>query len=125
MRFTRSPGAAGEVRRFAHGWCVVHGRSAPLTSDVELIVSELVSNAVRHSVGPYSLDLYQNHGVLRGEVCDGSTTAPRVNSAPDESGGFGLSIVDACASRWGTNVTPTGKQIWFEINIGPQPDGDR
>jgi len=53
--------------------------------------------------------------VIRGEVRDASSKAPSPNSNPDHLGGFGLGIVAACTSRWGTAVLPAGKEVWFEV----------
>ena len=54
--------------------------------------------------------------MVRGEVHDGSTAPPATNTNPDYRGGFGLNIVTSRTSRWGTAVTPDGKQVWFEID---------
>ena len=82
---------------------------------MELIVAELVSNAVRHGKPPYALTLKETAGVIRGEVRDGSKVTPVPNPFPDENGGFGLGIVNACSSRWGTDIGDDGKHVWFEV----------
>jgi anti-sigma regulatory factor (Ser/Thr protein kinase) len=109
---TAIPQARRLVRRWSTELCV----DAALIDDVELIVSELVTNAVIHAVAPYDIDLYRSEGVIRGEVRDASSTAPCRNTSPDHRGGFGLHIVTARSTRWGCITTPDGKEVWFEID---------
>lgn len=104
-----------EARRFARSWSIRQELSPRLVDDIELVVAELVSNAVRHASPPYEIDLTERDGVIRGEVCDGSQSTPVPNPRPDHFGGFGLGIVTACTTRWGTSATSSGKQVWFEI----------
>ena len=120
MRLALDAQAQTQARRYARSWSAEHAVAAPLVDDIELVVAELVSNAIRHGTAPYEVELYDNNGVIRGEVCDGPPVAPKANPSPDERGGYGLGIVDACTSRWGTDVVPTGKHVWFEVK--PQTD---
>ena len=115
MRLAADGRAAVEARRFARRWLADQRVPPQLVDDIELVVGELVSNAVRHGAPPYELDLYQARGVIRGEVRDASRVAPSPNPRPDHHGGFGLGIVAACTSRWGTGLLPAGKQVWFEV----------
>ncbi len=87
-----------------------------MISDIELVVSELVSNAVAHGTPPYDVEMSDINGVIRGGIRDTSTVAPRVNRQPDQRGGFGLTIVANRTSRWGTTATAYGKEVWFEID---------
>lgn len=119
MRLAPDEGAAVEARRFAREWSTQRGLSDPLVADLELVVTELVSNAVRHGEAPISLDLDLTDSVVRGEVRDGSDEAPAPNPNPDHHGGFGLNIVSHCTSRWGSELLSAGeqrKQVWFEID---------
>jgi two-component sensor histidine kinase len=88
----------------------------PAVADIELVVDELVGNAVRHASPPYDFELSRVNDTVRGEVHDTSTVVPSTNNTPDHRGGFGLNIVNNRTSRWGTAVTPDGKQVWFEID---------
>jgi two-component sensor histidine kinase len=79
-----------------------------------LVVTELVSNAIRHGLPPYQLELRSIAGAIRVEVFDGLPLRSQPRT-PTEPGGFGLDIVNACASQWGADALLTGKIIWVEI----------
>jgi len=116
MRLASDQYAAIQARRFARQWAVQHAVAQPVIDDIVLVVSELVSNAVRHGQPPVDFDLWEpNVHTVRGEVRDGSTTAPQANSSPDDRGGFGLRIVDARTNCWGSTTHLDGKEVWFEI----------
>jgi PAS domain S-box-containing protein len=80
----------------------------------ELLVSELVTNAIRHAHEPVQLRIILD-GVLSCEVFDGSSSAPQLRRADryDEDG-RGLMLVAQLAERWGTRHTGTGKIIWAQ-----------
>jgi anti-sigma regulatory factor (Ser/Thr protein kinase) len=84
-----------------------------------LLVSELVTNAVRHARGTYAIALDLEIGAtwLRIEVQDADPRwpKPRVPDRLDESG-FGLVLVDALAGNWGVRQTATGKAVWAELD---------
>jgi anti-sigma regulatory factor (Ser/Thr protein kinase) len=90
----------------------------PASDTLRLLVSEVVSNAVRHggdSGQPVELHASWNAEV-RVEVCDhgeGFTPKPRVG-ALDEPGGFGLYLVGRLADRWGVE-TDDGTTVWFVV----------
>jgi two-component sensor histidine kinase len=116
MRLTQDHTAALQARRYARRWSSEHHLAEESVADLELVVDELVGNAVRHALPPYDLELSRRiDGTIRGEICDGSVAAPVPNPAPDYRGGFGLRIVDARTSRWGSATQLEGKQVWFEI----------
>ncbi|MGX1854421.1 sodium/proline symporter PutP [Streptomyces sp. NPDC055299] len=88
-----------------------------LTFTTELIVSELVTNAIRHATGPVSLRLIRDRGLIC-EISDASSTSPRLRHArTTDEGGRGLLIVAQLARRWGTRYTTAGKIIWTEQDI--------
>ncbi|MGW5427359.1 SpoIIE family protein phosphatase [Streptomyces sp. NPDC004059] len=93
-----------------------------LVFTTELVVSELVTNAIRHAEGPVRLRLIRNRTALICEVSDGSATAPHLRHprATDE-GGRGLLLVSQFAERWGTRYTPGGKIIWAEQSTTDPP----
>lgn len=80
----------------------------------ELILSELVTNAIRHGSPPVRVRLL--HGpTLVCEVSDGSSTSPHLRwAAGTDEGGRGIFLVAQLAHRWGTRYTPGGKVIWSE-----------
>lgn len=80
----------------------------------ELIVSELVTNAIRYGSPPIRVRLLRGRS-LTCEVWDGSSTSPRLRRAATmDEGGRGLFLVAQLAQRWGTRYTPGGKVIWTE-----------
>ncbi|MFD8388597.1 sodium/proline symporter PutP [Streptomyces sp. NPDC059680] len=92
-----------------------------LTFTTELIVSELVTNAIRHATGPLCLRLIRDRGLIC-EVSDTSSTSPRLRHArTTDEGGRGLLIIAQLAGRWGTRYTTTGKIIWTEQPIPTDP----
>ncbi len=85
----------------------------------ELIVSELVTNAIRHACGPIGLRLIHDRTLIC-EVSDGGNTSPHLRRARStDEGGRGLFLVAQLAQRWGTRYTGSGKTIWTEQ---PLPD---
>ncbi|WP_244217148.1 SpoIIE family protein phosphatase [Streptomyces carpinensis] len=95
----------------------------PLTFTSELIISELVTNAIRYAHGPITLRLI-NADSLICEVSDGSLSAPHLRRArTNDEGGRGLFLVAQLASRWGTRYHRDGKTIWAEQTVCPQPRG--
>jgi anti-sigma regulatory factor (Ser/Thr protein kinase) len=81
---------------------------------VELLVSELVTNAVMHTTGPISIRLLLQTDI-RCEVIDSSRTLPvRAEADLLDEQGRGLLLVDELARRWGTQTRPGGKLVWFE-----------
>ncbi|MFD7055130.1 ATP-binding protein [Streptomyces mirabilis] len=80
----------------------------------ELIVSELVTNAIRHASAPIQLRLIRNTALIC-EVSDAISTSPHPRRARDlDEGGRGLFLVGQLTERWGTRHTLTGKTIWAE-----------
>ena len=83
-----------------------------------LLVSELVSNAVRHAGGSVSLEAIRRKDQVMIRVRDSSPAAEVVRrSNPGRAGGHGLQIVHTLASRWGVERHATYKVVWFEAPI--------
>jgi PAS domain S-box-containing protein len=89
-----------------------------------LVVTELVTNAIRHAVGPIQLRLIRDRRLIC-EVSDGSSTAPHLRQARayDEDG-RGLLLVSQLSERWGTRQSPHGKTIWAEQALPGGNGGD-
>ncbi|MGW5849795.1 SpoIIE family protein phosphatase [Streptomyces sp. NPDC055254] len=84
----------------------------------ELLVSELVTNAIRYGEPPVQLRLIHEKSTLICEVSDASSTAPHMRRARIfDEGGRGLLLVAQLAQRWGTRHAPVGKTIWAEQSL--------
>ncbi|MFP3989789.1 SpoIIE family protein phosphatase [Streptomyces sp. E11-3] len=85
----------------------------------ELILSELVTNAIRYASGPIRVRLIHDRSLIC-EVSDHSSTSPHLRQAAiTDEGGRGLFLVAQFAERWGTRYTPDGKVIWTEQPLPP------
>lgn len=108
--------ARAAVRGQLHGWnldCL-----ADLTA---LLVSELVTNSLRHATGPIGVRLVRHaglEGTLLVEVSDPLPDPPRERAAhPEDEGGRGLQLVAGSSHRWGTRPGVSGKTVWFELAL--------
>ncbi|MFF3380161.1 SpoIIE family protein phosphatase [Streptomyces sp. NPDC002680] len=107
--------APGRARRLARRALSRWGLE-DLTDSVELLVSEVVTNAVRYASRPITLRLLRTD-VLRCEVGDDVPQLPRLRQArATDEGGRGLYLVNRLARRWGATRLSTGKVVWFELN---------
>jgi PAS domain S-box-containing protein len=89
------------------------------TFTTELVVSELLTNAIRHAEPPIQLRMILDRA-LSCEVSDGSSTTPRLCCADRyDEGGRGLLLVAQLTERWGTRYTRTGKTIWAQQALAP------
>ncbi len=86
-----------------------------------LLVSELVTNALRHATAPIGVRLVRPSGlagVLLVEVSDPLPDPPRARDArPDDEGGRGLQLLTSASRRWGTRPGADGKTVWFELTL--------
>jgi serine phosphatase RsbU (regulator of sigma subunit)/anti-sigma regulatory factor (Ser/Thr protein kinase) len=107
------PAVVADARRHASDQLVTWGlQEAAFTT--ELIVSELVTNAIRYASAPIQLRLIRNAGLIC-EVSDASSTSPHPRRARAlDEGGRGLFLVGQLTERWGTRHTLTGKTVWAE-----------
>jgi anti-sigma regulatory factor (Ser/Thr protein kinase) len=84
----------------------------------ELVVSELVTNAIRYGTPPIRLRLIHDDTHLICEVSDTSHTAPHLRRAKTwDEGGRGLLLVAQLTQRWGSRHTAEGKTIWAELDL--------
>jgi serine phosphatase RsbU (regulator of sigma subunit) len=107
--------APGQARRLARRALARWGME-DMSDSVELLVSEVVTNAVRYASRPVTLRLLRTD-VLRCEVGDDVPQLPRLRQArATDEGGRGLYLVNKLARRWGATRLSTGKVVWFELN---------
>ncbi|TQL02998.1 histidine kinase-like protein [Cellulomonas sp. SLBN-39] len=98
----------------------------PDAANAELVVSELVANAVLHGWGHVSLQLHDTGDGLRVEVEDANPTPPvTTDGHPGRVGGFGMTIVERLAD-WGWRPSRAGKVVWARVRPGalPRPGAD-
>ncbi|WP_397428861.1 ATP-binding protein [Pseudofrankia sp. BMG5.37] len=102
------------------------GLDEDATSVAELLVSELVTNAVKYGQPPVWLLVELRPGLIHASVSDTSTALPERRAVDDDSeGGRGLLVLDALAGSWGAVTVGSGKYLWFDLAVTPAhtPDG--
>jgi anti-sigma regulatory factor (Ser/Thr protein kinase) len=113
------PTSVGQARRFVRDQLVAIGVADP-SGNAELVVSELVTNAVMHAGTAVTVRVARAGSGARVEVADGSDKLPGLRVVTTRSGsGRGLTLVEHFAPEWGAERTATGKVVWFIV------DGDR
>ncbi|MFB7374073.1 SpoIIE family protein phosphatase [Streptomyces sp. NPDC056222] len=118
-RLPREPRSVGRARELARAQLTAWDLE-PLVDTVELLVSELVTNALRYGEGEIRLRLLRDRTLVC-EVWDAGLVQPRRRRAKDtDEGGRGLQLVGLLSAAWGSRRTPRGKTVWFEL---PLPDG--
>ncbi|MBI0294700.1 SpoIIE family protein phosphatase [Streptomyces sp. PRKS01-29] len=111
--------AVAEARRNTTEQLLAWGLEETLFT-TELIVSELVTNAIRYGSPPIRLRLIRDRGGLICEISDANSTAPHLRRARVlDEGGRGLMLVAQMATRWGTRQSTDGKTIWVEQDLSP------
>ncbi|RPK76475.1 Phosphoserine phosphatase RsbU [Streptomyces sp. ADI95-17] len=119
-RLPREPRSVGRARELARGRLLAWGLD-DLVDTTELLVSELVTNALRYGEGEIRLRLLRDRTLVC-EVWDAGLVQPRRRRARDtDEGGRGLQLVGLLSVAWGSRRTPRGKTVWFELAL---PDGE-
>lgn len=119
-RLPREPRSVGRARELARGRLLAWGLD-DLVDTTELLVSELVTNALRYGEGEIRLRLLRDRTLVC-EVWDAGLVQPRRRRARDtDEGGRGLQLVGLLSVGWGSRRTPRGKTVWFELAL---PDGE-
>ncbi|WP_408992141.1 SpoIIE family protein phosphatase [Streptomyces europaeiscabiei] len=116
----REPRSVGRAREYARARLQAWDLE-PLIDTAELLVSELVTNALRYGEGEIRLRLLLDRTLVC-EVWDAGLVQPRRRRARDtDEGGRGLQLVGLLSAAWGSRRTPRGKTVWFEL---PLPGGE-
>ncbi|MBA2944302.1 SpoIIE family protein phosphatase [Streptomyces sp. PSKA28] len=116
----REPRSVGRAREYARAQ-LLSWDLEPLIDTTELLVSELVTNALRYGEGEIRLRLLLDRTLVC-EVWDAGLVQPRRRRARvTDEGGRGLQLVGLLSASWGSRRTHRGKTVWFEL---PLPDGD-
>ncbi|MFJ6213091.1 ATP-binding protein [Streptomyces sp. NPDC092296] len=118
VRLPARPESAAEARRLTRSVLGLWGLAAQMEV-AELLVGELVTNAVQHTGGrTVGVRLARRPGWLRVEVRDPSRALPcLIRAEPDADTGRGLVLVDALSERWGADLLSRGKGVWFELRV--------
>lgn len=121
--FVGRPGSISDARAFSRAF-VVERVPEDLVATVELVVSELCTNAVEHTAsgdegGHFVLELETHPEHVRVSVVDlGAPTPPAISDEPasaDAVSGRGLLIVAAVSKAWGTESVRVGRRVWADV----------
>jgi anti-sigma regulatory factor (Ser/Thr protein kinase) len=110
-----APSIAG-ARQFVAG--ALRDVAGAARDDIALMVSELVTNAVRHAGTDFRVSVHRTPATVRVSVTDGRPGRPVPRTpAPHELSGRGLMIVERLADAWGVDPERGGKTVWFSVNL--------
>jgi anti-sigma regulatory factor (Ser/Thr protein kinase) len=128
--FPAIPQSVHAARRFAID--ALAGLPADALEAIELMVSELATNCIRHERTSFYVTVSTMQRVIRVEVTDSGSGMPTMRSpGPNDPSGRGLQIVDMLSDEWGIEPeVPAGKTVWFSLTVqprdgAPEPAGDR
>jgi anti-sigma regulatory factor (Ser/Thr protein kinase) len=111
--FDRNIENTGEARNWVTSFVAEHGGGDALRDDAALVVSELVTNALRHGSGTVVLRASFVDGRLNIAVSDSGDALPhQLPIDADRIGGLGLHIVERISGEWGVSPFPGGKTVW-------------
>ena len=114
-RLPPRPSSVGEARRLVHETLIRAGRG-DLIETAELLVSEVVTNALVHTGTPIDVSVLVEADGLRVEVGDGSSNLPSPRGyAPTAGTGRGLMLLEQMVDDWGVSPSARGKTVWFRL----------
>jgi anti-sigma regulatory factor (Ser/Thr protein kinase) len=111
------PASVGAARRFVRDVLMTRMVEYQVVDTVELLTSEVVTNALVHARSAPELSIEVKRDVVRVEVCDRSAKEPvLMQPGPESASGRGIAIVEQLADGWGVERVPDdGKRVWFEV----------
>lgn len=113
------PGSVGVARNYVSDTLTRWGQQHQ-TGTACLLVSEIVTNAVRHAHAPVTMSLYLTAREIIAEIAADSPEWPqRRLPDPDDEDSRGLILVEALSASWGARPTETGKTVWFNLPADP------
>ncbi|MFF0310618.1 SpoIIE family protein phosphatase [Streptosporangium sp. NPDC004379] len=116
LTLTPDPRSAAQARRLVRA-TLSEWRLDPIADATELMISELVTNAIKHGSGIVEVRLLRGPSLVC-EVADRSPLPPVMREAgSDDDTGRGLHLINWLAHRWGTRPTPDGKIVWVEQRL--------
>ena len=115
--FDSNPRSAKRARRLVADR--LRGHDPIIVDMATLMVSELVTNSIRHATGPVAINLEVTTDRLRIDVSDAGPGTPFLRApSPGENSGRGLRIIDELADAWGMTSNPeTGNNVWFVLEL--------
>ncbi|KWX05466.1 hypothetical protein TH66_01865 [Carbonactinospora thermoautotrophica] len=120
------PGSVRQARQLTGEVVECLGLPRSVRDNVQLLTSELVTNAVLHGEGPVRIELVIDSAIIC-RVADGLPTLPRLRNATlDDETGRGLLLLEELTDDWGSERTAEGKVVWFRLDLPPQwPESQR
>ncbi|MEA2843202.1 MAG: hypothetical protein QOJ69_873 [Actinomycetota bacterium] len=115
---TPFPASVGTARRFVRDVLTTRMVGFVVVDTVELLTSEVVTNALVHARSAPELSVEVRQDAVRVEVGDRSTSEPVLQQpGPESASGRGMAIVEQLAAGWGVEqVGGHGKRVWFEVS---------
>jgi anti-sigma regulatory factor (Ser/Thr protein kinase) len=117
--FAHDPASITEARHTTRSFLAEYGEADDRFA-IELLVSELVTNAVRHGTGPIELTMSIDVDLVRVTVGDHGGRQPVLRPRPPDAaadGGMGLRLVDDLATAWGTRIELASTTVWFHHQL--------
>jgi anti-sigma regulatory factor (Ser/Thr protein kinase) len=115
------PGSSGVARRALRVYCQDRQVPIDVQDSGEIVISELVTNALVHAGTPFLVWAEYDAGRLTVAVLDGESTPPMVHpfDAGERTGGRGMPLIAALGAVWGVATAPLGKIVWVAIDPAP------
>ncbi|WP_432512809.1 ATP-binding protein [Kineococcus sp. SYSU DK001] len=118
LELRADPSAARRTRTWLREQFAAITLTTQARQTLELLTTELVTNAVRHGGEPIEVRWRRTDGTVRVSVSDGGGGRPQVRHVPPTAtGGRGVALVDTLAHRWGSDRAGSGKTVWFELPL--------